>query len=139
MMRYEWMPRLSVNNEAIDRQRMAMIRLMNDLHFAMLQGKGREKVVKLLDDLRTISADHFSFEESYLAEIEYPYLRWHRDRHAEFLQKMTSFILQTESNSIGLSIDVMNYLRDWLLNHIGVEDKKYADFQAAQLPTQEHA
>jgi hemerythrin len=44
------------------------------------------------------------------------------------VKKVTEFRSGLESGKLSLSLEVMNFLSDWLKNHIKVVDKKYASF-----------
>jgi hemerythrin len=47
--------------------------------------------------------------------------------HEAFVRKVSDFVDDLNEARLSLSISVMNFLRDWLKNHIMVVDKKYVE------------
>jgi hemerythrin len=52
----------------------------------------------------------------------------HLMEHKKFVDKIKTFKNDFENNKIGLSLQIMNFLSDWLKKHILETDKKYSDF-----------
>ncbi|MDD5457084.1 MAG: bacteriohemerythrin [Candidatus Margulisbacteria bacterium] len=128
MLRFEWDNKYSVNIDSIDEQHKKLLMVMNDLHYAMVQGKGRIKVAKLLRALLDYSLTHSSYEEAYMSSISYPGLNNHKLEHQTFINNIKSFMEKAENPNIALPIDVINFLKDWFLSHVLIEDKKYEEF-----------
>lgn len=124
----QWSPGYSVNVAEIDRQHQELFKMINDLNTAMTQGKGRAILGKIIDRMVSYAKMHFSTEETYFSKFGYPDSGKHRSEHAKFIKKIHDFKSQFEANKIGLSIDIMNFLTDWLKEHIRVSDKKYSSF-----------
>ena len=49
----------------------------------------------------------------------------YKKEHERFVEKIESFIRDYQANKLGLSIELMTFLKDWLTNHIMITDKKY--------------
>ncbi|HVN71303.1 MAG TPA: bacteriohemerythrin [Desulfomonilia bacterium] len=123
-----WNDNLSVHVGEIDRQHQQLIKMINDLDDAMKQGKGKEVLGKIVKGLSDYTAYHFSTEEKYFSQFGYPAAEVHIREHRTFVDKVTDFKKKFETNRIGLSTDVINFLSDWLKNHIQVTDHKYGPF-----------
>ncbi|MDD3627137.1 MAG: hypothetical protein PHV06_07445, partial [bacterium] len=52
----------------------------------------------------------------------------HREKHREFILKVESFTDEMDRSKIGLSLQVMRFLADWLKEHIINEDHKYVPY-----------
>lgn len=124
----QWTSALSVNVAEIDAQHKKLIGLINDLSEAMSQKKGKEVVEKILKGLIDYTVSHFSAEEKYFAQYRYPAAREHIQEHAAFIKKVGGFREDYAKGRLGLSIEVMYFLRDWLKDHIQGTDKKYSSF-----------
>ncbi len=123
----KWSDSLSVHVAEIDAQHQKLIGLINTLHDAMLEKKSKEILSKILDDLAAYTVYHFSTEEKYMEQCAFPGFSSHKKEHELFVSKVDSFIKDYQDNKLGLSIDLMNFLRDWVSNHIQGTDKKYTD------------
>lgn len=124
----QWNNSFSVNVDEIDRQHQRLVGMINDLHDAMRRGKGKDALGKIIDGLMTYTATHFRTEEKYFDQFGYPDTDIHKKEHSDFIKKVSDFKDRFEKDKLGLSIQVMNFLSDWLQNHIKGSDKKYGSF-----------
>jgi hemerythrin-like metal-binding protein len=124
----EWNPNLSVNVSQIDAQHKNLIKIVNDLHAAMSAGKGSEKTKEILMNLVAYTKVHFSTEEDLMNKHSYPAFLTHKKEHDDLTKQVVDFQTQYSSGRANLSIELMNFLRNWLVNHIQGIDKKYSSF-----------
>lgn len=129
-----WMDNLSVNDDSIDSQHKQLIAKINELLEATSKGKGKEMVSPIIDFLGKYVLEHFSFEEKYMSEHNYPNLVEHRKIHQDFIKKFIEFKgkIAKLGVSASLTIEVQHFLGEWLIQHIAKEDHKYADYIKAQ-------
>ncbi|MEK6737452.1 MAG: bacteriohemerythrin, partial [Planctomycetota bacterium] len=66
-----WNNGLSVNIKEIDVQHKKLIELINQLHGAMGEGKGKEVSGKILSDLIYYTVSHFTYEEKLFKQYGY--------------------------------------------------------------------
>jgi len=118
--------RYSVGVKSLDGQHSVLFGLINDLHEAMLKGQAQSQTGPLLRKLVDYTQTHFAAEEELMAAAKYPNLAEHRTKHDDLIKQVTDFALRFERGEIGLSLDLMNFLRDWLTNHIQKVDHDYA-------------
>jgi hemerythrin len=124
----QWNDSLSVHVAEIDQQHKKLIDMINELNDAMRGGKGKDILGKIINNLINYTATHFKTEEKYFAQFGYPDTDNHQKEHAAFVQKVTGFKDGFEEKRLSLTIEVMNFLSDWLKNHIMGTDKKYSPF-----------
>jgi hemerythrin len=124
----QWDNTFSVNVAEIDQQHQKLVALINNLNDAMKLGKGKDILVKIIDELTDYSGNHFAFEEKYFDKFGYPAAASHKLEHTNFVKKVTEFKNGFNSGQVALTIEVMNFLRDWLKNHIQGIDKQYSSF-----------
>jgi hemerythrin len=124
----QWNDGFSVNVVEIDRQHQQLIGMINDLDDAMRQGKGKAILGKIINGLASYTATHFRTEESYFDKFGYPEADSHKKVHSDFVKKVSEFKDEFEKGNIALSIQVMDFLSNWLQNHIKGIDKKYGPF-----------
>ena len=78
----------------------------------------------MLDELERYTVMHFTEEEIFMRSIGYPQIDAHVAMHRRFVQKITEEKAKTEQGE-RTSLELLHFLRDWLVNHILVEDKRY--------------
>jgi hemerythrin len=123
----KWSDNLSVQIQEIDQQHQKLIQLINNLHEAMLQKQGKQAVEKTIDELAAYTVYHFSTEEKYMQNFRYPGYLSHKKEHDSFVHQVDVFQKDYMAGKLGLSLEIMNFLRDWVTNHIQVSDKKYSE------------
>jgi len=125
---FEWKEEYSVGIRAMDAQHKRIIEMIDELWYAMKQGKGREKVGDILEKLSDYVNTHFVSEERLMKEYDFPEYEEHRKEHEEYAEKVKEFIRRYKNREMGLSIHLLTFLKDWLSNHICITDKKYGPF-----------
>jgi hemerythrin len=124
----QWDKSFSVNVEEIDKQHQKLVSMINDLNDAMKQGKGRDVLAIIISELFTYAGNHFATEETYFDKFKYPATSSHKLEHTNFVKKVSEFKNGFDSGKLSLTIEVMNFLKDWLKGHIQGTDKKYGPF-----------
>jgi hemerythrin len=123
-----WKETYSVNSREMDEQHKQLINLLNQLHDGMARGAGNEVMRPVLDTLVAYTRAHFADEERTLAGVGYPRLLQHKAEHKELTDKVVKFRDDFAAGKVGLSINVLMFLKDWLNHHIVGSDKLYAPY-----------
>lgn len=124
----DWNDNLSVNVPVIDGQHRELVRLINRLHDAMTQGQGQRVLGGTVDGLIEYAQIHFRTEERFFDASGYPDSVAHKKEHEDFVVKVTDFKQGFDEGRLMLSLDVMDFLAEWLVKHIQGTDKKYVPF-----------
>ncbi len=124
----EWSEGLSVQVKEIDEQHKNLVLMVNKLHEAMMNRQGRQVIGGIIDDLAEYTKYHFSTEERYMRQYRYPDMEAHIKEHKLFVQKVSSFKQDYDSGKLGVTIEVLNFLSNWLVTHISGTDKKFGPF-----------
>jgi len=120
-----WSSELSVQIAVIDEQHKVLVKYINDLHEAMLHGKSASILRSLISGLVGYTIHHFGMEERYFAEFHYPDVASHQREHEAFVTRISEFQNDFDSGNTQLSIEIMDYLKSWLVNHIQGTDRQY--------------
>lgn len=123
---FEWDDSYSVGIEKLDDHHLKLISLTNKLYLAMKEGKGKVVMEEILLELLSYVKYHFSTEERMMANVGYQGLIEHKKEHEAFAKKMNDFFNNHQKGSVTLSIEILNFLRDWLVKHIKKTDMLYA-------------
>lgn len=123
-----WNDGMSVGVRAIDQQHRQLLALINELHEAMTQGQGSTVLRQIVDGLIEYTHGHFTTEESYFEACGYADCAAHKQQHRDFVAKVTDFKQGFDEGRLMLTLDVMSFLGEWLVDHIQGSDASYAPF-----------
>ncbi len=122
---FEWNEKYSVNISIIDEEHKELIRIMNEALVAKHNRNDLEEISKLLKELTMYALKHFSTEETYMVKFNYPELQNHKKEHHDFSNKMIAYCNKVIEGEYQIANEIIEYLKQWLVNHIQVTDKKY--------------
>jgi hemerythrin-like metal-binding protein len=120
-----WSDQYSVGVQAFDKQHRGLVDALNDLHASMMRGQASSVTGPLLHKLVTYTVEHFSAEEAMMKSSKYPGLPAHQQKHVELTKQVEEYVGRFERGEITVSVQLLNFLRDWLTTHILKEDKEY--------------
>lgn len=129
---FPWKPEYSVHHPDIDRQHQRLAALVNELHVAMAEGKGRQVVDHVMTELVDYTKNHFAYEERQMERAGFPEVAQHKQLHHKLLQQVGEYVKEwTEQQSINV-VEFSSFVKDWLLKHIGENDRPLAAYLTAQ-------
>lgn len=122
---FKWDKTYSLNHETIDLQHQELFRIVNKLYDAFMKKEHVEVLSEILNELVSYAKYHFIQEEKYFHVYKYERTHEHIAKHNEFTKKIQEFQAEYKTKKAAITFQLMNFLRDWLKDHILVEDKKY--------------
>ena len=123
-----WTNALSVGVKEIDAQHQRLVGLINDLHDARKAGKGKDVLGEILKALAEYTVYHFGTEETMFKETGYPGSLSHQAEHKQLTQEVLEIKRKFEAGQTVVTIELMEFLRNWLNDHIKGSDKKFTAF-----------
>ena len=129
---FPWKDTYNVNVGIVDSQHRVLVDLINELHQAMMSRSGKEQMGKILANLVSYTESHFKAEEGILLANQYPDLANHKIEHERFVKTIKEYQTKFQKNELGLTIEVMDFLKKWLVEHIMGVDKKYVPHLSAR-------
>lgn len=124
----EWSDEMSVNIKRIDEQHKKLIDLLNSLFIAMLDGLAQNVIDKIVSELINYADYHFKTEEYYFEEHNYPGFHSHKIQHSYYKDEILNFKQELLKGKTTVPMDVFNFLKDWLTDHILKSDQKYSKY-----------
>ena len=121
----EWNEKYSVNISTIDEEHKELIRIINEAIVSKQHHNDLEEISILLKELTMYALKHFSTEETYMVEFNYPEFQNHKKEHHDFSNKMIAYCNKVIEGEYQIENEIIEYLMQWLVNHIQVTDKKY--------------
>ncbi|GBG03784.1 hemerythrin [Azospira sp. I13] len=120
-----WNDAYSVGMQAIDEQHQALFTTINRLWSAIIGKGSQEQVSLLITELEQYTKAHFAAEEAFMDAAGYPGLPEHKELHRTFVSRIAAE-RQKVSEGKTISLDLLHFLKDWLVEHIQVQDQRYA-------------
>ena len=124
---FEMKPEYYIGIDLIDQEHKQLFDYANEA-YELLQEEFTpdkyDKIDAILEKLRDYTVKHFSDEEAYMESIQYKKIFTQKIQHQEFINKLDEFIDQHEKDEGDQAeqdaqiMDILNYLTDWLINHI---------------------
>jgi hemerythrin-like metal-binding protein len=122
-----WKPYYSVNNTELDNEHQKILRCVAELQDAIVGGYDAAQIRSILDFLVEYASTHFQHEEAIMWECEFPDLDEHRLIHNRMRQRT----LELREESVHVSgQELLRFLKEWWIDHIQMEDKKYAPYMS---------
>jgi hemerythrin len=121
----EWEERYAVSDRVIDNQHKVLFNIINKLYRAVLSSVEKEVIEEIIEELVDYSFVHFEHEEKLFDKFDYENTDEHIKEHEGFICKIKEFEDKITNKDSKLPLEVLNYLKTWIINHILVSDKKY--------------
>ncbi len=125
---FKWDDSFSTNIPAIDVQHKVIVKVLNKLHDVIVAESQKEKMADIIDELVQYTIYHFGEEEKLFAEYNFNLEKSHIVEHKEFVNKIKDISKRFRKGEEFVAFDLINFLKDWLIDHILISDQKYAEF-----------
>ncbi len=83
---------------------------------------------EIFEHLTDYTKKHFFTEETMMIKYAYKDYAIHKEEHKKFIEKLYDLKKELNNEKITISLEVLNFLKDWLLNHIQISDRKYIPY-----------
>ena len=124
----EWTPKLELHVPLVDREHKLLVEYINELHQAMTHNKPVSEMIGVLKKLRDYTATHFGDEEKLFNVPAYKAAAEHMKIHKKFVAKLDEVEEQLRMGTATVSMDLLTFLKDWLVQHIMGTDPTYLPY-----------
>jgi len=122
-----WNERLAVGVKVLDDDHKKLVGMVNQLYDAIQTGHGKDSLGKILDGLIDYTKVHFAREEQFFAQTGYGASVAHKKEHDDLARQVLDVQAKYKAGVNGtLSLEVMNFLKNWLVTHIQGSDQNTA-------------
>ena len=131
MPKIEWDESFSVHNAEIDGQHKKWIELFNKTHNILMKSDIEASLdpgIEAIKAMQDYACYHFKFEEEYMRTMNYPDFFNHKRLHKDFDDKIYSYSRLVHEGKLVSNTEILKLIRNWLLDHITIEDKKFAQY-----------
>jgi hemerythrin len=119
--------RYLIGIKQIDTQHQVLVDLLNKLHKAILTKGSEEEVKDIINQFVDYTVYHFKEEEILMMNNGYPKLQSHIKIHEKIVANVSK-VLKDFENSRFLRFKFFTLAMDVLMNHIEIEDNKFAKY-----------
>jgi hemerythrin-like metal-binding protein len=123
----EWNEKYSVGIEEIDNQHKKMFSVINELLDSIRNNDTEEHLGNIIKSLIDYKIFHFETEEKYFKKFNYDGASHHIAKHQEFSSKLEEIKSKHSGFTIDFAFELVDFLEDWLIKHLMVEDQKYVE------------
>ena len=134
----QWTPKLDLHVAMVDRQHRLLVDYINELYTAMAHNRTTEELQAILRKLRDYTATHFADEEKLFTATAYLGAAEHMKIHRKFVAKLDEVEEQLKSGTATVSMDLLTFLKDWLVQHIMGTDPTYLPYLKKEDFEQDH-
>ena len=120
-----WKDKYSVKVKEIDDQHKQLFEIINSLIQVITHTPNEGEVKTIIEKIIAYKAIHFATEEKYFHQFNFSGAQEHEARHKEFNQKVEEIQKQYEGDTVGFAFALVDFLEDWLINHLMFTDQQY--------------
>jgi hemerythrin len=132
MTKFIWTKEYELDIKIFDNQHKHFFEIVNQVYDILdKNNKTREEIKKIIHELIEYGYMHLDTEEKYFKQFDYPDMINHIEHHKMFKEKASVYLDKIEKNNTNLddlALDIANFSKEWLSNHILIEDKMYVPF-----------
>ena len=121
----EWDDKYSVGLSIVDEEHKELIGILNKAVFAKEHNVNPEEIKEVLREMTIYVLTHFKTEETYMIEFNYPEYQYHKEEHHDFSIKTIAYLDKVIKGDYQIANEILEYLKQYLVNHIQVTDKNY--------------
>ncbi|MBJ6798770.1 bacteriohemerythrin [Geomonas propionica] len=117
-----WDGTLAVGHDMIDQHHEHLLELLNKTYDEFCEQKSKQGLEAVLDELIDYATYHFGQEELLMEQTDFPGKEEHLREHAYFARRVGEIQKDILAGTGHLSLEVISFLRNWLVNHISQKD-----------------
>lgn len=125
MGRIEWKKEYSVGVKMFDEQHRVFFGIINSLYDAIIARRDQEVLDDIFRSLFRYTDFHFKSEEQYFDEFQYDHAEEHRLAHEALSRRVAELREKQIKGQMESSYELLDFLEDWLVEHIMGMDKQY--------------
>lgn len=121
-----WKDSYKLGIRSVDSDHRMLFDLVNSFERSVRNRESVARVNATIDALGNYVAEHFAREEKYLMAAKYPDVRAHMALHRDLKMDLEDFRRDYQQMPDDFdTTEFLNFLRDWLKDHILSEDQAY--------------
>ena len=123
-----WYDNYNIGIEQVDKQHQKLAKTIRKLQKSLVNGRFSPETGETLKFLVEYTKEHFGTEEALMEKVGYEELEAHKKLHHKLVQQVVDILLGLKKGKKIDAYELIDFLTDWLINHIVQEDKKIGKF-----------
>ncbi|MCA1928243.1 MAG: bacteriohemerythrin [Calditerrivibrio sp.] len=123
-----WSSKIETGVKKFDEQHKELVRLLNKFYSSMNDGSSNNVLGNILKELANYTVYHFQSEEDAFKRYNFPMKDEHMRSHKNLVDQVVKIIKDFESGKEVVSVNLLQFLKEWVINHIIQEDKEYSKY-----------
>jgi hemerythrin len=123
-----WKNEFRLGVPEMDAEHEKLINLAGNLREAFYRNEDSGTVGKIIDDILHFALTHFHNEEAFMKTIQFPGYSSHKEQHKALAMRILKLREEHETDTGDVSVDVLDLIHDWLIDHFQAADRQYAAF-----------
>ncbi len=124
-----WSEEYATGVEMIDGDHQTLFMMVNALHDALERDGATDQLPHLFERLSDYVNGHFGREETLMRHCGYPELDAHIGKHDELEKALRKMLVEFSVDPTAFpTADLMDFLKNWLSNHVLKSDMDYVPF-----------
>jgi hemerythrin len=128
----DWDDKFLLGIPQLDEHHRQLVKLLNQAFDGFTAKAPAEEVSTLLEALADYATYHFAAEENWMKANGYPWLREHAAEHDKFSARVTEMLHDVSADKPALPLELLTFLKNWLVEHILTTDADYGRFFRTQ-------
>ncbi|OAA84936.1 bacteriohemerythrin [Clostridium ljungdahlii] len=132
-MAFNWKEEFNLNIDEIDKQHKKLMAIGKKAYDIAIIDDGYDRydeIMTILDELLEYTKYHFEYEENMLKKYNYDHIHDQEEEHGFYIYKINEVASREDidDNQKKVILEIIDFLSEWISNHIMIADKKYAVF-----------
>ena len=123
----KWLPEYEFGIPEIDQQHKHLVELLNRFYEGLVDQNTKDQLLILLNEAIDYTHYHFSEEVKMMQDIGYTALIEQKKMHLDVENRIENFKEKILLNKPVLSMEVINEIKSWFIDHVQIEDRKYVE------------
>jgi len=121
--------KFDVGVELFNKHHKRLVDLLNLLHSVIDSTNNKKHVEIIFNELAKYTVYHFEAEEKAMEMYNYNHFALHQIEHKKFVSTVVDSIERYKQGITMVEvIKLLDFLREWIINHILKSDMKYKEF-----------
>lgn len=129
-----WQDNYSTGIEKIDEHHKQLVELISRLEKALVEGQVVKEMGQVIKALVDYTKYHFREEEQLMQRWHFSELPVHKKKHKDLVDEIVQMLLKIRQGKHLDAIELLEFLKRWLVDHILKEDSKLGRAQAMAAP-----
>jgi len=121
----DWQSSFELGIENFDDHHGHLVSLINKIYDDYTAEAPSQVLGSVLEELIDYASYHFLIEETWMDNKNYPKLEQHSAEHDKFRATMIGFKRDYNEGKLNISLDLLMFLKSWLIDHILKTDSEY--------------